>query len=268
MDIKTIWKGFLVGISMMIPGVSGGTMSIILGIYDRLISSVSSFMKHKKESFLFLFQFALGGGTAFLFLSGPMASLTRRFPMETAFFVVGAILGGVPVIFKKAKTETLSFSCFLYFFAGFFLVFLTGNLPENLFHGGGNGLFSVLIQIAAGILGALALILPGISFSSMLYMMGVYKTVFSAIGNREFLLLFPFTAGCIIGIVFLTKLLEKAMNEHPTPTYFIILGFVTGSVIDILKELPYYPEAPAIIFYVIFSCIGFFLIRFLARWES
>ena len=99
-----------------------------------------------------------------------------------------------------------------------------------------------MIQFLAGILGALALILPGISFSSMLYMMGVYDFIWGAVGNRDVVALLPFGLGMIIGILFLTKFLDVAMTRFPHATYMIILGFVIGSIWDILKEMPAAPR--------------------------
>ena len=86
MEILTIIKGFVIGGSMLIPGVSGGTMAMILKLYKRLITSISSFMKHKKESILFLLQFCIGAGAAWLILSGPMVALNGTFPKQMACF--------------------------------------------------------------------------------------------------------------------------------------------------------------------------------------
>ncbi len=267
-EISTIIKGFIIGGSMLIPGVSGGTMSMIFKVYDRMISSVSSFMKHKKESFFFLLQFVLGAGAAFLILSGPMASLNRHFPQEMGFFVIGAVIGGIPVIYKETRTEHLSFKSFLYLAAGLALVFSIAMLPKNLFHAGNGGLLSFLIQFLAGILGALALVLPGISFSSMLYMMGVYNFIFGALGDRNFLALFPFGAGCILGILLLTRFLETAMKRYPHPTYMIILGFVMGSIGDIMGEIPRMSAGIEIFSCIFWAAAGFFIIYLLSRWEE
>ena len=110
-----------------------------------------------------------------------MAALTERFPEQTAFFVLGAILGGIPVIWKASTIRRPSVSSFLWLAAGILMVVALSFLPKNLFDGGEASLLGFVIQFIAGILGALALVLPGISFSSMLYMMGVYNFIFSSI---------------------------------------------------------------------------------------
>lgn len=268
MEILTIIKGFIIGGSMLIPGVSGGTMAMILKLYRRLITSISSFMKHKKESILFLLQFCIGAGAAWLILSGPMVALNGAFPKQMACFVVGAIVGGIPVIYRETKVKRFNIWSVVFLAIGLVLVFGLATLPRNGFESTGAGLASVLIQFLAGILGALALILPGISFSSMLYMMGVYDFIWGAVGNRDIVALLPFAIGMVVGVLFLTKFLDIAMTKFPHATYMIILGFVIGSIWDILKEMPGAPVGAEIPICILFMALGFLIIYLLSRTED
>ena len=268
MEILTIIKGFIIGGSMLIPGVSGGTMAMILKLYRRLITSISSFMKHKKESVLFLLQFCIGAGAAWLILSRPMVALNGAFPKQMACFVVGAIVGGIPVIYRETKETKFSIWSLVFLSIGLVLVFGLAALPRNGFENSGAGLGGVMIQFLAGILGALALILPGISFSSMLYMMGVYDFIWGAVGNRDVVALLPFGLGMIIGILFLTKFLDVAMTRFPHATYMIILGFVIGSIWDILKEMPAAPAGVEIPVCIALMAAGFLIIYLLSRTED
>ena len=268
MEILTIIKGFIIGGSMLIPGVSGGTMAMILKLHRRLITSISSFMKHKKESVLFLLQFCIGAGAAWLILSRPMVALNGAFPKQMACFVVGAIVGGIPVIYRETKETKFSIWSLVFLAIGLVLVFGLAALPRNGFENSGSGLGGVMIQFLAGILGALALILPGISFSSMLYMMGVYDFIWGAVGNRDVVALLPFGLGMIIGILFLTKFLDVAMTRFPHATYMIILGFVIGSIWDILKEMPAAPAGVEIPVCIALMAAGFLIIYLLSRTED
>ncbi len=268
MEILTIIKGFIIGGSMLIPGVSGGTMAMILKLYRRLITSISSFMKHKKESVLFLLQFGIGAGAAWLILSRPMVALNGAFPKQMACFVVGAIVGGIPVIYRETRETKFSIWSLVFLAIGLVLVFGLAALPSNGFENTGAGLGGVMIQFLAGILGALALILPGISFSSMLYMMGVYDFIWGAVGNRDVVALLPFGLGMIIGILFLTKFLDIAMTRFPHATYMIILGFVIGSIWDILKEMPGAPAGGEIPVCILLMVLGFLIIYLLSRAED
>ena len=225
-------------------------------------------MKHKKESVLFLLQFCIGAGAAWLILSRPMVALNGAFPKQMACFVVGAIVGGIPVIYRETKETKFSIWSLVFLAIGLVLVFGLAALPRNGFENSGAGLGGVMIQFLAGILGALALILPGISFSSMLYMMGVYDFIWGAVGNRDVVALLPFGLGMIIGILFLTKFLDVAMTRFPHATYMIILGFVIGSIWDILKEMPAAPAGVEIPVCIALMAAGFLIIYLLSRTED
>ena len=89
-------KGAIVGGTMLVPGVSGGTMCILLGIYDRLIHAVSTFFQDKRANFWLLFWFCLGGGTGIFLLSNPLFQLMEAFPKPAGFFFMGAVAGKRP----------------------------------------------------------------------------------------------------------------------------------------------------------------------------
>ena len=113
----------IVGGTMLVPGVSGGSMAMILGIYDRLISSVSSFMKNKKENLIFLALFCLGGGLGMILFARPLLGLIERFPMPMMYFFLGAVAGGVPMIFKEARIQRVSWESLAWIALGLLAVF-------------------------------------------------------------------------------------------------------------------------------------------------
>lgn len=265
MDRSLCLKAFLIGGSMLIPGVSGGTMSMIFGVYERLIAAVNT---HKKEDLLFLLRFVLGAGAAFLLLSAPMAALIRHFPQEMAFFVLGVMVGGVPVIYRAAGCPGLSGRTAFCLAAGISLVFLLRLLPDGLFRGGSASLSGILIQFTAGILGALALVLPGISFSSMLYLMGVYEFILNAMGTGQIFLLIPFLAGMVFGILLLTRFLDRAMKNRPEVSYMVILGFVMASLWDIFSALPSLPTGEGLLFCLFLAAAGFLITSLMAGTDS
>lgn len=256
MDRFLMLKAFLIGGSMLVPGVSGGTMAMIFGVYGRLISAVNT---HKKEDLLLLFRFVCGAGAAFLLLSAPMAALNRHFPREMAFFVLGVMVGGVPVIYRAARCPGLSGRTVCFLVLGIASVFLLRILPSGLFQGGNHSLSGILVQFVAGILGALALVLPGISFSSMLYLMGIYDFLLTAMGTGQIFFLIPFLAGGLFGILLLTRFLDRAMKKHPEASYMVILGFVMASLWDIFAALPSMPTGAGLLFCLFLSAAGFLI---------
>ena len=108
---NTVLKGGIIGATMIVPGVSGGTMAIILGIYDRLISAVSSFHKNVKENVLFLALFAIGAGCGFYLFATPVSWFLENFEFPTICFFVLIVLCGIPTIGKKSGVQKINFGC-------------------------------------------------------------------------------------------------------------------------------------------------------------
>lgn len=232
-------KAVIVGGSMLVPGVSGGTMAMLLGIYDSLITSVSNFFQNPKKALKVLIPFVLGALLGMVVIAKPILALIEKYPMPTLYFFLGAVAGGIPFIIKKANVSKLSFSTVFYLLLGTALVVGIARLPENLFTVSLNlGLREILLLMVAGIFVAVALILPGISVSYMLLVMGMYQNTMDSISRIYLPYLIPLGIGGILGILLTTKLLEKAMNKYPRPTYLIILGFMIGSVAEIFPGFP------------------------------
>lgn len=265
-NFSTIFKGFLVGSTMLVPGVSGGSIAMILGVYDRLVSSVSSFFKHKRESFIFLALFSLGGGLGMLLFAHPLLLLIERFPMPTLYFFFGAVAGGVPLIYREARVNALSWRVPLYTGAGLLVVLLFAFLPTGAFQSEMEaGAVSFLLLSLAGFIAAVALVLPGISVSYLLLLMGLYDETMRAISGFYLPFLIPLGLGLVLGIILTTKVLERAMARHPQPTYLMILGFVLGSVAEVF---PGVPSGPELLLCMATGLGGFAAIRFLTRRED
>ncbi len=265
-NITTALKGMIVGATMLVPGVSGGSMAMILGIYDRLISSVSSFFKDKKVNAIFLALFAIGGVLGMVLFAKPILGLIERFNMPMMYFFMGAVAGSVPFILGKAKQEKISAKSAGCFAVGFGIVMLFALVPE-----GGmqlqleNGIYSYILLALAGFVAAVALVLPGISVSYLLLLMGLYHETMDAISTFYLPFLVPLGLGVILGILLTTRILEQAMEKKPQVTYLIILGFIIGSVIEIFPGIPSIRQIPIC---VITLFAGFGIIRHLAGLEN
>ena len=259
--ILTALKGWIVGSTMLVPGVSGASMAMILGVYSRLVSSVSSFLRDVKGNLLFLLLFALGGGTGMLLCAKPLLALIELYPMPTMYFFLGAVAGGVPMTVREAGVRRFTWRVPVYIAIGAALVLSMNLLPSDLF-GSGAGFLPLLI---AGLLAAVALVLPGISVSYMLLLMGLYDETMRAITEFRVPFLLTLGLGLILGIVLTTKLLERAMQRHPEPTYLIILGFLFGSVVQIFPGIP---SGWELLICPITLLAGFFSLWLLSRREA
>lgn len=237
-DLLTILKGFIIGSSMSIPGVSGGTMAILLGIYDKLISSVSNFLKDIKGNIIFFIKFCLGAGLGILALVYIIDVALERFPLPVSFFFLGAVIGGIPALYKKTKESPIRVSSVIYFLLGLGIVISIGYLPTgSISFSSGSGLGHYLMVLVAGIIVALALVLPGISTSHMLLVLGMYETTILAVKQFDIVYIGLLGISTVIGIFLVTKPIEWTMNKFPHQTYCVIIGFVLGSTTAVFNEL-------------------------------
>ena len=262
----TILKGMIVGGTMLVPGISGGSIAMILGIYDKLIYAVSSFNKHKRKSLLFLGLFSLGGGLGMILFANPLLLLIERYTKPMLYFFLGAVAGGIPLILKQAKVERFSWKIPIYICLGLLIVMLFAVLPATSFDFNIRaGIINFLPLLLVGIVIAIALVLPGISISYVLLVMGLYDETMHSIAELYMPFLVPLGIGLIIGIILTTKTLEHAMQKHPQPTYLIIFGFVLGSMAEV------FPGIPSDFEWIICSIMliaGFFAIQLLSWKEN
>ncbi|WP_028330145.1 DUF368 domain-containing protein [Brachyspira alvinipulli] len=247
--IYTSIKGFIIGASMLVPGFSGGTMAMILGIYDKLIASLSgilSFSKNEnyfsknKINFLFLMFFCVGSVLGMVIVSKPLSNIIEKYYTVSSFFFMGAALGGFNTVYNKTKSYKFDFLSIIYILLGAGIVYLISIIPEGFFSSSGDRseVFMYFILIIAGLIVAIAMILPGISVSYMFLFLGIYRETIDAVHNLYFPYLIPLAVGSILGVVLTTKILEYWMEHYVKSSYLIISGFVLGSIIQVFPGLP------------------------------
>lgn len=234
-NLIIIGKGLWIGSTMTVPGVSGGTMAVITGIYEDLIHAVNGLLKQPVKNSLFLLKFLLGAGIGFLvfarfvtwLLAGEVSGELTR------FFFAGVVAGGLPVLVSKSKITKIKATNLISIMAGVAIVLALSGIPQRLFYGG-SGIKYILLQLAGGVLIAIALVLPGISASHMLYIMGLYELMIDHIYALEIVELMPLAMGVIAGTFLTTDILEKLMNKYTTSVYMVIIGFVAGSLVTLI----------------------------------
>jgi putative membrane protein len=236
-DLIIMLKGFIIGSSMSVPGVSGGTMAILLGIYDKLIGAISNFLKDIKGNIIFLIKFCIGAAVGIGSLAFLIKWLLENFPLPVSFFFLGAVIGGIPALCKKVKGAPSRLSLVFYSLIGFAAVISIGFIPTgNIDVSSGNGIAHYLMLLVTGIIIALALVLPGISTSHMLLVLGMYDALLTAITEFDLVYIGILGIVTVIGIFLITKPIEWTMNKFPHQTYSMIIGFVLGSTVEIFRD--------------------------------
>jgi len=241
--------GCIIGVANIIPGVSGGTMAVILNVYDKLIDSVIGIKKHIKESLAFLIPVIIGGGLGIFGFSKLLKYLIENFPMPTFFFFIGLILGTVPMIFKKvltAKDGTKKFNAYTIIpFAVFFgiMIALSFFNTENSSSTQIQLDFINWIYLFFGsALAAMCMIIPGVSGSMILMILGLYSTVLGAIADilKNFsgsvMILIPAGLGIILGLLGGVKMIDICLKKFPQMTFAGILGLMLGSLLSIYNN--------------------------------
>ncbi|MBR4942070.1 MAG: DUF368 domain-containing protein [Clostridia bacterium] len=261
--------GFIIGSLMLLPGVSGGTTAIILGIYDKIVSAVSSFRKNIKKNLIFLGTLAVGGGLGVLLLARPLESLLELWYAPLCCMFAGLTLGSVPMLIKKTEAKKNArdiLKLILWFVLGAAVVVGIEFLPEGMTTLAKGGFLRFVILFALGIVFSVGFVLPGISLSYLMLVFGVYLPLLDAVHELDVMFILPLGLGILVGTVLTTRILETCMNKHPLPTYTVITGFVAGSIIsllinDIIPNLPWTAG-----WYNIPVCVLMFAAGFVAVW--
>ncbi len=239
-------KGFFIGIANIIPGVSGGTLMITLGIYEDVINAISHFLRDFKKNIKFLFFLGIGVIVSIVLMSNVITYTLEFYQLPTIIFFIGLILGGVPMLFKKVKGHTKSVSNILIFALMFSLVAALPFLGEgtSMVSFENMGVFSYFLLFLVGIVAAASMVIPGISGSFLLILLGYYEPVLDTIKSLftfdniigDGIVLGVFGLGILFGIVLVAKLIEFLLKKFEVKTFCGILGFVLASVISIFAE--------------------------------
>lgn len=260
--IKRIVAGAVIGIANIIPGVSGGTMAVVLGLYDDIIASISHFLKEWKRSLALLAPLGVGAVLGVVCFSALVKAALERYALATNFLFIGLIVGSLPLLVRYAfgaptapentgahareqDDESVASSPLLNSVVGVVacaamlgLAFLPDAAGETLYTQ--LTLATGLRLFAAGVVACAAMIVPGISGSFMFVLFGVYLSIVTAISEGNIAILAPVALGALVGLVGGAKVIDWLFRRFKQPTYCAIFGLVAGSVVELyLNSAPF-----------------------------
>lgn len=272
--IRDFFYGVFIGFANAIPGVSGGTIAVILNIYDKIMYAVSRKNFRKYISFLLLL--GLGMLVGIFLCAKIVVVVMKSHEIVLNFCFMGLIVGSVPAIYKRANADefglrtgniVLFFLAFISMILFSFYGHFTGKTVGNSLAGfGGLDLGLCLWLFICCIIATIAMLLPGISGSLVLLMLGVYTVVIESINsvgdilttgiqaNSPLVLMIPVAAGTLLGLFVGIKMIKLALRYHARALYFIILGLVAGSIFPIIEKSDF--NALSTDFNMIFSIAG------------
>lgn len=240
-------KGFFFGIANIIPGVSGGTLAITMGIYEDMIETISHFFKNIKKSLKFIIPLGIGAALSILLMSKVISYSLEKFPLPTTLFFIGLIVGGIPLLTKKVKRKKIkpyNVGAFLLTF-GVVMIMTFLNTDNAMVDLSTMSLYQGILLFLVGVVAAATMVIPGISGSFVLMLLGYYQPIVKIVSDltnfdhlvHNFSVLIPFGIGVLIGIVLIAKLIEYLFKKYETTTYYGILGFIAASVIGLFLSL-------------------------------
>lgn len=241
MQWRNLYRGFFMGISDLIPGVSGGTIAFILGIYDELLASISGFFSRDwKKHIGFLLPLGIGIGATLLLFSRVIEYLLKNQPAPTQYFFMGLVIGVLPFITKQAGVKrNFTWKHFIVILlVGAALASLAFVKPQDttvitsLTASNAIGLFF------AGWAGSMAMLLPGISGSFILLILGVYSTAIGALSNFNLPIIAVIGAGVIVGFIVSSKAISYLLKHFMYTTFAVIIGLIVGSLFVMYPGIP------------------------------
>lgn len=262
--ITDIIKGIFIGIANIIPGVSGGTIALSMGIYDKLIGAISNFLKDWKKSIITLLPILAGCGIGLIGFTYMIDYLLSEHTFVTCMAFIGLILGGLPILTKqlrgkiKARGRSIGISdilAFVILFAAAILLAMSDSGEEVLRTLTATpGLMVIMFFI--GIIASATMVIPGVSGSLVLMVLGYYYAIIGSIKDflealktmdipaltNGFLILFPLGIGILLGIFLIAKLITFLFERYGVQTYCAILGLILSSPIAIFHNTGLYQQ--------------------------
>lgn len=245
-----ILKGAVIGVANIIPGVSGGTMMIVMGVYDKLLFCINNVFRQFAKCIKILLPYIIGIALALVFMSSLILGSMEKFPLPTAFAFIGLIMGGLPAILSEVKDVKRTPVHWAVFAVAF--IFLVGMqfMPQSADAELTLNVGQILVIVVMGAISSSTMIIPGVSGSMMLMILGYYYPIFGAISKLiEALLsgqwsgvlynggiLLPFFLGMVLGILGISRLIDVMLSKWKGVTYAIILGLVVPSPIVIVMS--------------------------------
>lgn len=264
---KNIIRGMMMGVTELVPGVSSGTLAFILGIYDRLIVAISEFFsKDWKKHLLFLAPLLIGMGISLKAFSTVVTYLMENYKQPTQFLFLGLIIGILPLLYRESDMKK-SFNVKHY------IIMIIAIIPVVLLEinrGPESDTILVMDNIGtfvyiflSGWLASMAMILPGISGSLVLVILGTYVTATTALKDLNVPIIIVFGLGVLLGVILCSKIIKHLLYTYPKGTYATIIGLVLGSTYAV------YPGISNSLWVNITSIlsflIGLFIVQFIGR---
>ena len=265
MNINQLIKGIIIGIAKIIPGLSGAVLMISFNLYDRAIDAITNFFNSPKKNFVFLFNLGLGIILGIVLFSKIIYYFINRYYLYTMFLFIGLILGGVVFLYKNVYKSS---KYYLISLISFLIIFSISSLGGGSDYVLKNTYIDYIVFFIAGFLEAVGTVMPGVSSTALLMIIGVYNyylVILSGALNIFYLketlcFIIPFSLGMIIGVIFLTIIINYLFKYHKASTYSIVLGISFSSIFTLASSsIKYISDIKSFVLAVLMLLLGYFI---------
>lgn len=247
-------KGIVLGVAFVIPGVSGGTLAVLMGIYEELIEAASNFYKNMvnfKKYIMYLLPIGLGVVFSVAVFTKLIKFGLDKAPIITILIFLGMIIGGIPALVRNVKGTKINLKDMTLMLVGLIIV-----ISMLIFHKSNSNVVLTNMSITGyitlflvGTIAAVTMVVPGISGSFTLMLIGYYEPILNLVNDitsfknlgPNLILIFIFMLGVFIGIIFISKIIEWCLKHYKRETYYAIIGFVLSSIISVIYEVSKFP---------------------------
>lgn len=263
--ILRLLHGAIIGLGAVLPGISGGVLCVVFGVYKPIMQLLSHPFKAIKKYAKLLIPVVIGIGIGFLAISKLLGFLLNKYPDPSVCLFVGLIVGMLPSLFREAGEKGRSKGSFISF-GICFVVVLAILLGLNA--------VKVTIEpnfgwyIFCGFCIALSVIAPGMSFSTLLMPLGLYTPLVEGIGNLDFSVLIPAGIGALVTVILLAKAIDTLMNRHYSVVFHGIIGIVIAATIVIIPFKSFTVGAKEAVINIVCIAAGIIIALVLDKFNS
>ena len=261
--MKNLFKGMIIGIGKIIPGVSGALLAILMGVYDKSIDYIINFRKNIKEGIKYLFPLGIGIIISIIIFSKIINYTLNNYYLYTMMLFIGLIIGSIPEIINKIEKKDNYL-----ILISFIIFFLLSISSINNTYVIKNNYMDIVIFFISGLLEAIGTVVPGISSAAMLMIVGTYNEVIAITSNiininiifQNIKIIIPFIIGLVVGLLITIKIINYLFNKYNNKVYSFILGILLSSIILlIIQTFKFQITLIKLILGIIFMLVGIFI---------
>lgn len=260
--IEDIFKGILIGAGGILPGISSGVLCVIFGIYEKLIDSVLNFFKDIRKNLKFLLPIVIGGIIGVILFSKILQMALYKYPLQTKSIFIGLILGGVITLFKDINTERKFKINDIIYIAISMLIGICLVILENRINNFSVESTNYIYLVLSGFLMSIGIVVPGVSSTIILMILGTYSLYLNSIATLYFPVLIPIGIGLILGSLIFMKIIKYLLDRFYINTMYSIIGFTIGSIFILVPEVNSLIEFMIVILGIWF---GFYMIKKISK---